>query len=98
MRLYHSTNRGAADAILSAGFIDNEDYYLTENLYTGVWLADRPLDENEGTKGHTLLTIEIPEEVIAQYEWVEEGKPYREFLAPAALINQYGPPVEEEEL
>jgi len=24
---------------------------------------------------------------LAEYEWIEEGKPYREWLVPAALIN-----------
>jgi len=26
------------------------------------------------------------------YEWIEEGKPYREFLIPAEIVNRYGPP------
>jgi hypothetical protein len=39
------------------------------------------------------LAIEIPEEDISDLEWVEEGKPYREWLVPAALLNSYGPPV-----
>jgi hypothetical protein len=34
--------------------------------------------------GDWLLTIEAPEDIIAPYERIEEGKGYREFLAPAA--------------
>jgi len=30
-------------------------------------------------------------------EWVEEGKPIREFLVPATLVNSYGPPEITEE-
>jgi hypothetical protein len=26
--------------------------------------------------------------VLAPYEWIEEGKPYREWLAPAAVLNE----------
>jgi hypothetical protein len=34
--------------------------------------------------------IEIAEEVVAPYEWVKEGKPYREWLVPAAVLNKAG--------
>jgi hypothetical protein len=50
------------------------------------------LDQNEGADGDTLLTLEIPDEVLADFEWLEDGKPYREFLVPAALVNAHGPP------
>jgi hypothetical protein len=50
---------------------------LTDREWSGVWLSDRPLDNSEGAGGETLLHIEIPEEIIATYEWVEEGKPFR---------------------
>ena len=26
---------------------------------------------------------------VLEYEWVEDGKPYREFLVPARLVNTY---------
>lgn len=92
MKFYHSTTTETAANILATGFRDATGTYLTRNLYTGVWLADQPLDENEGANGSEVFVIEIPEAVMLDYEWVEEGKPYREFLAPASLVNQYGPP------
>ena len=61
-------------------------------MHTGVWLSNEPLDGNEGAKGDTVLAIEIPEDLLAEYEWVEEGKPYREFMVPAEIVNRYGPP------
>ena len=94
MKVYHRTK--AADAILAEGFRDGEGHYLTSNLYRGVWLSNVPLDENEGAWGDTLLSLDIPESVIAEYEWVEEGKPYREFLVPADTVNEYGPPTVED--
>ena len=90
MRLYHRTP--AAEAILEGGFRDITGFYLTSQLWTGVWLSNRPLDANEDAKGEGLLTLNIPESVIAEYEWVGEGKPYREFLVPAEIVNSYGPP------
>jgi hypothetical protein len=54
-----------------------------------VWLADRVLDVNEGVPGDTVLEAEIDESCIRGYEWVEEGKTYREFLAPAAVVNAH---------
>lgn len=71
------------------GFRDGTGNYLTTNIHSGVWLSNVPLDENEGTFGDILLevTVEMTESEIAQYEWIEQGKPYREFLVPAAEIN-----------
>ena len=46
--------------------------------------------------GDTLLSIDIPDNVIADYEWIEEEKPYREFLIPAEIVNRYGPPKVED--
>lgn len=94
MRLYHHTY--ATQSILSDGFKDGEGYYLTTSLHQGVWLSDCPLDINEGADGDTLLSIDIPDNVIADYEWIEEEKPYREFLIPAEIVNRYGPPKVED--
>ena len=55
-----------------------------------VWVSDRPLDNSEGASGETLLQIEVAEPMIAAYEWVKEGKPYREWLIPAAILNGAG--------
>jgi hypothetical protein len=38
----------------------------------------------------TLLTISIPAALISPYETVENGKPYREWLVPAAVLNGSG--------
>lgn len=39
-----------------------------------------------------LMSLEIPENVLLEWEWVEEAKGYREFLIPAEVVNRYGPP------
>ena len=88
--LYHRTTDEAATAILSNGFRDATGTYLTVNEYTGVWLSDQPLDANEGAFGDVLLclVLDLSETDLAQYEWVEEGKGYREWLIPAAVVNE----------
>lgn len=89
LTLYHRTTREAANNILTDGFRDATGYYLILQECTGVWLSNVPLDANEGTKGDVLLQVRLPlpESAIAQYEWIEEVKPYREWLVPAAFIN-----------
>jgi hypothetical protein len=89
MILYHRTTTEAAASILKHGFKDASGTYLTEHVYSGVWLSNVPLDANEGAKGKVLLkvSLEIPESELAYYEWVEDGKPYREWLVPSSLIN-----------
>jgi len=90
MNLYHRTY--AADSILADGFKDAEGRYFTTKLFRGVWFSAEPLDIDDGVDGDVLLSIEIPENLFAEYEWVEEGKPYRESLIPAEIVNKYGPP------
>ncbi len=87
MRLYHRTASGSL--ILEKGFRDTSGTYLTGEEHEGVFLSDTPLDWNEGAKGEDLLSVEIPEKMISDYEWVQEGKPYREWLVPAAVVNSY---------
>lgn len=90
MKCFHRTP--FPESILQNGFRDGEGTYMTRTLHRGVWLSDRPLSFFEGAKGDDLLSVEIPDEVLAEYEWIEEGKPYREFLVPAEIVNRRGPP------
>jgi hypothetical protein len=118
MILYHRTPDAAA--IIRDGFRDAVGRYLTSSEHSGVWFSDVPLDANEGAQGQQLLTLDIPEELILEFEWKEEPlteddcqeldipyegdtdplwfaeKPNREFLVPASLANQFGPPTQIE--
>jgi hypothetical protein len=87
--LYHRTTEGVARHIVADGFRDSESYFGTENLHSGVWLSDRPLDTDEGAVGNALLRgkLNVGDGEIAQFEWIEDGKPYREWLIPACLIT-----------
>lgn len=87
MRCFHRTTSEAASAIAASGFHDTEGSYLTLNLYSGVWVSDVPLDDNEGAVGVVLFAIDLPVSVFEEYEWVEEHKTYREALIPAAILN-----------
>lgn len=87
---YHVTSEGAVWSHLAAGYRDATGLYLTSDEHTGVWLSDRPLDINEGIEGDVLLVVDIAAELVTPYEWVEEGKPYREFLVPAPVLNAHG--------
>jgi hypothetical protein len=59
--------------------------------HRGVWLLDRPLAANEGAWGDTAIAVDLPLSE-ADLEWKEEGKVYREWLIPAAIINKYCSP------
>jgi hypothetical protein len=89
MILYHRTDQEAAETILRNGFRDGIEKYMTNTTHSGVWLSNIPLDENEGAFGDILLEVstDMTESEIAEYEWIEEGKGYREFLIPAIEIN-----------
>lgn len=89
--LFHVATDTAAAAILQHGFRDGRGTYLTGQEFSGVWLSDQPLDVNEGAEGSAVLavTFSIPLARLAEFEWVEEGKGYREWLVPAEFINKH---------
>ncbi|NDJ15678.1 MAG: hypothetical protein EBY17_31650, partial [Acidobacteriia bacterium] len=86
---YHRTSRLAADAILAEGFKSSLSSIVGFELF-GVWLSDRPLSSNEGTKTNEVL-LEVTLELVAPdfdfYELVEKEKPYREWCIPAEKVN-----------
>ncbi len=65
---------------------------MTDQEFTGVWVSDCPLDINEGARGDVVLTLDVPIDVFERYEWIEEGKPYRESLIPASVLNALATP------
>jgi hypothetical protein len=82
---YHRTTAANAKEILRGGFCDGVAIFgLSQE--SGVWLSDTPLDSDEGAWGDTVLRIELPGHVVADYEKIEDGKPQREWLVPA--VNQ----------
>jgi hypothetical protein len=91
MICYHVTD--AADAILREGFRDETGSYMFANLIlTGVWIADQPLNCNEGAKGDQVLQVAFADDFsLESYEIVEEEpmNAYREWCVPAALINTH---------
>jgi hypothetical protein len=90
LTLFHRTTQDAAMKILRDGFRNTTGRYLTDREWSGVWVSDRPLDNSEGASGEALLQIDIAEDRLAAFEWIEEGKPYREWLVPAAALNDAG--------
>jgi hypothetical protein len=100
MKIYHTTTRDRADAILRHGFRDATGSYGFANrdgspfTLTGVFFSDVPVGVNEGAKGDPLLgdpvlVVEIPESEIAPYGWEDA---IREWCIPAEVVNRYGPP------
>ena len=100
MKLFHRTVHSAA--ILANGFTERHGSFLAEEPHSGVWLSDIPIDANEGVVGHVVLIVEIPGEVVAPFEWINEIPAlcpvitFREFLVPAATVNRFGPPTVHE--
>lgn len=90
MRVFHRTD--AAAEIIRDGFRDGVGRYMTDQEHAGVWVSSEPLDCNSGAFGDEVLTLEIPDDLFSRYEWVEEGKGYRESLIPAAMLNAIGRP------
>jgi len=96
--LFHGTTKTAAEQIQAHGFRDATGTYMTSGTFTGTWFADRPLDGNEGACSEAYFEVQIECALVEEYEWIEEGKPYREFLVPARIINEHGTIIRREDL
>ena len=100
MRLFHQTKTQDSESIWNDGFQDSEvivDDGCAGEKFVGVRLFDDPVGWNPNPDGNNLLlAIEIPEDVIGEYEWVKDWQKTREFFVPASVVNAYGPPVVEE--
>jgi hypothetical protein len=95
MKVYHLTKAEYGKSILAEGFRESTGFYYTSTPHTGMWVSDKPLaiECGLGIDGVVCFEVEIPEDQLTAHEWIEEGKGYREWLVPAALINAF--PVRE---
>jgi hypothetical protein len=99
MIVFHRTTEVAARAILAEGFRDASGSYGLPIVLEGVFVSDRPVDCNEGAKGDALLSIELAasENELVDFEIVEDGKTWREWIVPARLLNVGHPACVENE-
>jgi hypothetical protein len=87
-RLYHVTSEEVARKIIKDGFRDGDK---SQPLPAGVWLSNQPLDGNEGAYGDTILIVQfrVPLRRLSEFEIIEEGKYYREWVMAAAFIARH---------
>jgi hypothetical protein len=96
LRLFHRTRRTTAAFIRAKGFCDGESGLRDSKgevvPVAGVWFSDRPLDSNEDAWGDVLLTLEVAERHIRQFEVLDQASEerYRKWCIPAAVVNAVG--------
>jgi hypothetical protein len=91
VKAYHLTRAKHAASIREHRFRDSTHTFMTTKEHTGVWVSDRPVWElaNFEFEEAAILHAEIDESLLAPYEWIEDGKTYREWLVPAAVLNAH---------
>ena len=86
MLLYHWTID--RNKLKAKGFATRQDRHSDGEL--GVWFTDQLLGDTTSIKPEMrIVTVEIPEENILQYEETNKGSGYRAFRIPAGVANQY---------
>src|SRR6266849_687765 len=87
---YHRTNAVDAREIIDSGFTNTSGYFLNNRIWTGVWLSSIPIDVEPDAEADSLLMVKlkIDERELSRWEWVAEGRSYREWLVPAAIVNR----------
>jgi hypothetical protein len=87
MQVFYTCTVADADAILARGWTDR-DYQGRP----GVHLSDQPLDDTDGFPREVVLCQEVPEELFANYEMIDDVPPqealwYRRAILPAAALT-----------
>jgi hypothetical protein len=88
--LYHTTD--SAETILQDGIRDGTGSYMLIGMtLTGVFLASRPVDGNEGARGDQLLEVTLPDDLdLSQWAIEEDGVPVWVWCVPAEVITRHG--------
>ena len=97
MGLFHIASNKNAEAILKEGFRNRTGYYLTDRLWEGVWISDKPFNDEHLSDTDTLFAIEIPSEsclVLLVRFLVESG--IKRFVL--CLVNKKSPKISSERL
>ena len=97
MKLFHITGSLNAEIILNEGFRTTTGYYFTDRDWTGfatrfsnnIRLYNNPWKGEDFFDDGTLFAIEIPDDIINEFEMAETRQAIREFLVPATLLNCY---------
>ena len=92
MGVYRRTSCAVVCTRVPQRFGDRAGSDMTHRCFQGVLFADGPVDANEGTWGDVVRRVALSDTVVAEYEWIEDGRPYRESLVSAALVNTCGRP------
>ena len=90
--LFHVTNRTPGEQILRSGFMDGRKTDGTGRFFRGVWLSNRAM-WFPGIRTREAMTFAVQFHVslddLEDYEAIEDEKPYREWIIPAAYIRAH---------
>lgn len=96
MILFHRTSIGDAREIVKRGFVDEKWAFHVRDSdepakVHGVWLADRPLSEQEGPDGDAILEVhlDLAEESLERFEMEGIFWDARLWVVPAELLNPH---------
>lgn len=77
MRLYHERQQERPGAIDGR---DEEECFTAVGRRQGVFLTTEPLD------GPLVFTVDVPEDLVADYEVTGEGGAHRVFVVPGSVV------------
>jgi len=83
MRAYYTTTVARTKAIFQEGFTD----LYTEFGMQGVYFSSIPLAINDGFDGDTVLCLDVPDDVMEQFDVSDTSMAYQLSLIPAAVLN-----------
>ena len=87
---YHRTNAVDAREIIDSGFSNASGYFMNNRIWTCVCLSSIPIEGEPDAEVDSLLMVKlkIDERELSRWEWAGQGRSYREWLVPAAIVNR----------
>lgn len=97
MILFHRTSIGEAREIIQHGFVDEKWAFKVRGdvgaprKLVGVWLSDRPLNEQEGPDGDAILEVKLGlgDDALARFELDGVFWDARLWVVPAEVLNPH---------
>ena len=83
MQLFHERPPHRSSARMDIGAGDEEECYTALGRRQGVWLTTQHLD------GDTVVSCDVDDEVVVEYEVTSDGDDHRTFVVPAAVTADF---------
>jgi len=88
--VFHVTPKHTVASVWRRGFEVQASITSRVGTWSGVWVTDGFFDQRDcAARSLSIVEIACDAQQLSRFEYVEEGKPYRDWLVPASILNRF---------